>query len=225
LAISSSTARTVWRVGLAVLAFLVFGLVVDRWAPSWVAWLAGLVAADLSAWSCSGSVLEPLRGSSPSSRFAPMSSRTPPSCLTAGRWSSTASSQPTGDPSAPNRSTPARGSFDRAPRISTRPTSACPWRAGASRPCGSATSGGGKIRCLASGPRHGAHTHRGPAGTVRWMSMLIRTGGTWHRARAVSYEKETEFQELVRETFDLILATQTDAPASSRAKSTRRSVG
>jgi hypothetical protein len=57
------------------------------------------------------------------------------------------------------------------------------------------------------------------------MSMLIRTGGTWHRARAVSYEKETEFQELVRETFDLILATQTDAPASSRAKSTRRSVG
>jgi hypothetical protein len=61
-----------------------------------------------------------------------------------------------GDPSAPNRSTPARGSFDRAPRISTRPTSACPWRAGASRPCGSATSGGGNIRCLASG--HGAHT-------------------------------------------------------------------
>lgn len=43
--------------------------------------------------------------------------------------------------------------------------------------------------------------------------MLIRTGGVWHRAEPVSYDKETEFQALVKETFDLILATQTDAPS------------
>lgn len=43
--------------------------------------------------------------------------------------------------------------------------------------------------------------------------MLIRTGGTWHRAEAVSYDKETEFQALVKETFDLILGTQSDAPS------------
>jgi hypothetical protein len=43
--------------------------------------------------------------------------------------------------------------------------------------------------------------------------MLIRTGGLWHRAERVTYEKQTEFQVLVKETFDLILATQTDAPS------------
>src|SRR3712207_4438565 len=43
--------------------------------------------------------------------------------------------------------------------------------------------------------------------------MLIRTAGVWHRAEAVSYDKETEFQALVKETFGLILATQTDAPS------------
>lgn len=43
--------------------------------------------------------------------------------------------------------------------------------------------------------------------------MLIRTGGVWHRAESVSYDKEAEFQALVKETFDLILATQTDAPS------------
>jgi hypothetical protein len=45
------------------------------------------------------------------------------------------------------------------------------------------------------------------------VSLLIRVGGEWHRAEPVSYEKETEFQELVKETFDLVLATQTDAPS------------
>lgn len=43
--------------------------------------------------------------------------------------------------------------------------------------------------------------------------MLIRTEGTWHRAEPVSYDKETEFQALVKETFDLILRTQSDAPS------------
>lgn len=42
--------------------------------------------------------------------------------------------------------------------------------------------------------------------------MLIRDADGWHRATAVAYDKETEFQELVKETFELVLATQTDAP-------------
>jgi hypothetical protein len=56
-----------------------------------------------------------------------------------------------------------------------------------------------------------APTERSALYAAARMSILIRTGGGWHRATRVSYEKESEFQALVKETFDLILATQTDA--------------
>jgi hypothetical protein len=44
--------------------------------------------------------------------------------------------------------------------------------------------------------------------------MLVRVnGGKWETAEPASFAAETEFQALVEETFDQVLATQSDAPA------------
>ena len=46
------------------------------------------------------------------------------------------------------------------------------------------------------------------------MSVLIRREhGPWIRAETASYTSEVEFQDLVERTFDLVLGTQSDAPA------------
>ena len=46
------------------------------------------------------------------------------------------------------------------------------------------------------------------------MSVLVRSAdGPWIRAETVSYASEVEFQDLVERTFDLVLGTQSDAPA------------
>ena len=46
------------------------------------------------------------------------------------------------------------------------------------------------------------------------MSVLVRReDGPWIRAETASYTSEVEFQDLVERTFDLVLGTQSDAPA------------
>jgi len=44
--------------------------------------------------------------------------------------------------------------------------------------------------------------------------MFVRTnGGEWQETQSLAFAAETEFQQLVEETFNQVLATQTDAPA------------